>query len=125
MSSAADHAVYNSRIAEMRIPSSGCRSRARSLFLLISIFWGSAGLATDWNPPAQELARKIGAVSGPGNVALAVTNLSSLLPKEMEEVSRDLRLQLASVGVHAVEAGQAVVSVQLTLSENARGYLWI
>ena len=125
MSSATDRAVYNSPIAEMRIPSSGCGSRAHSLLLLICVFWGSVGLASDWNPPAQELGRKIAAVAGPGNVALSVTNLSSLLPKETEDIDRDLRLQLASLGVHAVGASQATTSAEVTLSENARAYLWV
>jgi hypothetical protein len=58
-------------------------------------------------------------------MALSVTNLSSLLPKETEEVDRDLRLQLASLGVHAVGAAQATASAEVTLSENARGYLWL
>src|SRR5580700_2787720 len=115
MSSPTDHAVYNSPIAEMRIPSSGCRSRVHSLLLLlICVFWSSVGLARDSNPPAQELARKIAAVAGPGNVVLSVTNLSSLLPKETEDIDRDLRLQLASLGVHAVGASQATTSVEVT-----------
>ena len=125
MSSVTDHAVYNSPIAEMRILSSGCRNRAYSLFLLIFVCWGSSGFATDWNPPAQELARKIAAVAGPGNLALGVTNRSSLLPKETEDIDRDLRLQLASLGIHAVGASQATTSAEVTLSENARGYLWV
>ena len=126
MNSATDHAVYNSLIAEMRIPSSGCRSRVHSFFFfLICLFWGSMALATDWNPPAQNLARKIAAVVGPGNVALSVTNVSSLLPKETEEIDRNLRVQLTSLGVRAVGASQASPSVEVTLSENAQGYLWV
>lgn len=125
MSSATDHAVYNSPIAEMRIPSSGCRSRVSSIFLLISIFWGPVAIATDWNSPAQELARKMAAVSGPGIVALSVTNLSSLLPRETDDVDRDLRAQLASLGVRVIGASQATTSAEVTLSENAQGYLWV
>lgn len=125
MSRATDHGVYNSLIAEMRIPSSGRRSRVHSLFFFLICVFCSMALATDWNPPAQELARKIAAVVGPGNVALAVTNLSSLLPKETEDIDRNLRAQLASLGVHAVGASQASASVEVTLSENAQGYLWV
>lgn len=126
MSRATDHAVYNSLIAEMRIPSSGCRSRVHSFFFfLICFFWGPMAVATDWNPLAQELARKIAAVAGSGNVALSITNLSSLLPKETEDIDRNLRVQLVSLGVHAVGAGQATTSVDVTLSENAQGYLWV
>jgi hypothetical protein len=126
MSRATHHAVYNSLIAEMRIPSSGCRSRVHSFFFfLICLFWGSVGLATDWNPPAQELARKIAGVVGPGNVGLSVANLSSLLPKETEDIDRNLRVQLASLAVHAVGPSQATTSAEVTLSENAQGYLWV
>ena len=126
MNRATDHGVYNSLIAEMRIPSSGCRSRVHSFFFfLICLFWGAMALAADWNPSAQELARKIAAVVGPGNVAFSLTNLSSLVPKETEDIDRNLRVQLASLGVHAVGAGQATTSVDVTLSENAQGYLWV
>src|ERR1700746_768612 len=125
MSSVTDRAVYNSRIAEMRIPSSGCRSRVHSLALLICFFLGPFALATDWNPATQELASRIATVVGTGNVALSVTNLSSLLSKETEDVDRDLRLQLSSLGVRAVGASQATTSVEVMLSENAQGYLWV
>jgi hypothetical protein len=109
----------------MRIPSSGCRSRVHSFLFLICTCWASAGYAADWNSAAQELARKIAPVVGPGNVSLRLANLSSLSPKEVQEVDRDLRLQLASSGVHTVGAEQGVTTVDVTLSENARGYLWV
>jgi hypothetical protein len=125
MISAAEHAVYNSPIAEMRIPSSGCRSCVHSLLFLLCTCWASAGYAADWNSPAEELARKIALVAGAENVALSLTNLSSLSAKEMQDVDRDLRLQLASSGVHTVSAEQAATTLDVTLSENTKGYLWV
>ena len=125
MNKAPEHAVYNSPIAEMRIPWSGCRSRVHALVFLICTCWASAGYATDWNPAARELARKIVSATGPGNIALSLTNLSSLSPKEVQEIDRDLRLQCASSGVHTAGAEQGVATVEVTLSENASGYLWV
>jgi hypothetical protein len=122
---AAQNAVYNLPISEMRIPWSGCRSRVLPLTFVICCCWSTACYATDLKTSAEELARKIAGGLGPGNIALSVTNASSLTPKESDEVDRDLRLQLAAAGIHLVKPEQAAISVDVTLSENTSGYVWV
>jgi len=43
----------------------------------------------------------------------------------VQDVDRDLRLQLPSSGVHTVGAEQAPTTLEVTLSENTQGYLWV
>ena len=48
-------------------------------------------VAADWSGPAQQLARKIAALTGPGTVAFTVQNRSSLSTKDVERIKADLR----------------------------------
>src|SRR2546428_1970048 len=97
------NAVYNSPIAEMLIPSTPCSSRSCSLLIVLCFCWTSASYATDWTAPARELARKIAAITGPAAVAINLVNRSSLAKEEIDQIDRDLRLQVEAVGVHAVK----------------------
>jgi hypothetical protein len=63
-------------------------------------------------------------VTGPGAVALEVNNRSSLRPAEVEQARGALIAELGTLGVQAVESGQAA-TVRVTFSENAQSYLWI
>ncbi len=118
-------AVYNSPIAEMSCPSSGSSSRSRILLAAILFFMFSTALASDWSVVEQELARKIAATTGPGAVALDVTNHSSLSKKDSDEISRGLRAQLEGLGVRIVKSEQASATVAVSLSENLQGYVWV
>jgi len=122
---AGENAVYNRPIAEMQIPSSGHGGRARSLFILICLCWSSASRGAEWSAPAQELARKIARVSGSGAIVLQLANRSSLSPKDAEEVGRELQVQLVAVGIRAGKQEQTTASVDVTLSENSLGYVWV
>jgi hypothetical protein len=122
---AAQNAVYNLRIADMRISWSGCRSRVLSLTFLICFCWSTGSYAADLKTSAEELARRIAGGVGVGNIALSLTNASSLTPKESEELDHNLRLQLAAAGVHVVKPEQSATSVDVTLSENTSGYVWV
>jgi hypothetical protein len=122
---AAQNAVYNLRIAEMRIPWSGCRSRVLSLTFLICFCWSAASYAAGLKTSAEELAKRIAGGVGAGNIALTLTNASSLTPKDSEEVDRNLRLRLAAAGVHVVKPEQAATSVDVTLSENTQSFVWV
>ncbi len=73
----------------------------------------------------RELARKIAAVTGPGAVALEVTNRSSLSSTEADDVRRGLWTELGALGLHFVGADQAAATVRVTLSENLRNYVWV
>jgi len=124
MSDAGERAVYNRPIAEMQIRSSGHGGRAGSLLILILLCWSSTSSGAGWTPPAQELARKISAVTGPVSVGIHVTNRSSLSAKDSADVERELQAQLLAVGVQPAK-GEQTTTVEVTLSENALSYVWV
>jgi len=100
--------------------------RAPELLLFLSIvLFSLVDAAADWNLPAQQLARKIAAFTGPGTVAFTVENRSSLRTKDVERITADLRSQLELLGVHSAELERAAGSVSVFLSENAQGYVWV
>ncbi len=114
--------IYNARIREMPHP----RCSPRRVCLLFLVFLSAAAaFASSWQPPAEELARKIVAVTGPGAVALNVDNRSTLSRPDSDEVRRQLLTELGALGMHFVTAGQAAATVQVTLSENQQSYVWI
>lgn len=125
MISTRDNAVYNSPIAEMSIPSPVCSSRAASLLIVLCLWWTSASHSADWTPPVQELARKIATATGPGAVALNLVNRSSLTAGDVDEINRDLRLQLQAAGVRSGKSEQAATEVEISLSENLQSYVWV
>ncbi len=113
--------VYNAPNPEM-LPSSRVLWALCLLFLRIS---SQAAFASDWQRPESQLAQKIAAVTGPGVIALNVTNRSSISLPEVEEIRRALTSTLASSGVRVWSPEQAAVTVQLTLSENHQDYVWV
>ena len=115
-------AVYNARNPEMLCSSSRSRLRwARCLLLLIApAAWGA-----DWRRPEEQLAQKIAAIIGPGAVAVQITNRSSISAAESEQIRRGLITSLADTGVRITQAEQAVATVQVTLSESLRNYVWV
>ena len=72
-------AVYNARNPEMLCFPSRVRWAWCLLLLVTSAAW-----AADWRRPEAQLAEKIAAVTGPGVVALELTNRSSLSASEVE-----------------------------------------
>lgn len=114
--------VYNARIQEMPLP--------RAYFFRALCFWllmvpATVVSATDWRVPDAQLARKIAAATGPGAVALEVTNRSSLSQADADDIRRGLWTELGALGVHFVGADQAAAAVQVSLSENLLKYVWI
>ena len=123
MPNANDNAVYNSRIQHMQsMPSRFART---ACFLVLVLMQAPLILANDWGALEQQLARKISAATGPGAVALDVTNRSSLSRAEVEEVRRGLLTELGSLGLRLVNADQAAATVQITFSENPQNYVWV
>lgn len=115
-------AVYNARNPEMLCSSSGLRVRwAWCLLLLVT----PAAWAADWRRPEAQLAEKIAAVTGPGVVALEITNRSSITPSETEQIHRGLIAFLANSGVQISVAEQAAATVRVTLSESLQNYVWV
>jgi len=119
------NARYNHSIQQMQSRSAGGLRLGwlTSLVLALLAFasFSSASLLTD---AARQLARKISSVTGPGAVALAVTNRSSLDDKSVREIRTALEGQLRADGVRTAQADQAMGSIQVLLSENLREYVW-
>ena len=123
MQSAKDNAVYNARIPHMRaLPS---RFPRVACFLVLMLMHAPMMQASEWRAPEEQLARKITARTGPGTLALDVVNRSSLSHADTEEIRRGLLTELAALGVRSVNADQAAATVQITLSENLRDYVWV
>jgi hypothetical protein len=121
----ADHcplatAVYNLRNLEMLVPS----SRVRWVLCVLLLFSPIAH-ASDWHQPEAQLSQRIAAVTGPGIVALEVTNRSSITASDVEVIRRELTSYLASSGVRVWQPDQAAGTVRVTLSENLQNYVWV
>jgi len=121
------HAVYNSRNPEMQTPFRRSRRALSRIALLLALFAGASNhaLAIDWKIPEQQLAQKIIAVTGPGAVAVQVTNRSSLTKKESEDIGSGLKTLLTAAGVQIVNAEQSAATVHVALSENLQNYVWV
>lgn len=117
--------VYNSRIAHMFSLLPGHSGRLACWVLAIFLLIPSLTLASEWDVAAQELARKIAAVTGPAPVSLDGANRSGLSKKDADQILLGVRAQLVSLGVHMVLPDQATASVQLTISENLQSYVWV
>jgi len=96
-----------------------------SLLVAILVLLSWRAVAEDWTTPEQELAKKIAALTGPGAIAIAVANQSSLGQKDVDQISNGFRSRLEAFGVRAVKEEQAAASVKVTLSENLENYLWV
>ncbi len=114
-------AAYNSQYPYMFQRSGKPRMLGVALGLLLVV---SAARGADWGTHARTLAEKIAAVTGPGAVALEVSNRSSLRPAEVEQARGALIAELGTLGVQVLESGQ-VATVRVSFSENAQSYLWI
>lgn len=93
-------------------------------FLLLICIFSCCGFASNFTDTARQLAGRIAAVSGPGAVALEVTNRSSLDEKTVREVRSALQSELRVQGVRVVNAEQAVGTVSVVLSESLREFVW-
>jgi hypothetical protein len=121
MPDARDNAVYNSRIPEMLTPSRF--PRASSLLLISVIFLISwLAWASVWDAPEEELARKIVAITGPGTVALEVTNRSSLTRTEIDDIRRGLTTQLAALGMRFVKPHPYLSAGSGPLADRVQGF---
>jgi hypothetical protein len=125
MRSTAQCPRYNQPIRQMRAcTSGGLRLGWLTSFLLAGVFLPSTLFASNLGDAARQLAHKIASVTGPGAIALEVTNRSSLDEKSVREVRIALEAQLRIEGVRTAKADQAMGSVQVTLSESVREYVW-
>ena len=93
-------------------------------FFFASVFLPSFSVASNLTDAARQLARKIGSVTGPGAVALEVTNKSSLDDRSVRDIRSSLEAELRAEGVRTASVDQAMGTVQVTLSESVREYVW-
>jgi hypothetical protein len=77
-----------------------------------------------WNEQAAELARRIADVLGPASAHLTIQNLSSISNDSVPAIRRLLEEGLKADGV-AITNGDSANLLRVTLSENARGGLWV
>ncbi len=84
-----------------------------------------ASTSADWRDPAQQLARKIVAVTGPGAVGITIENRSSMTKKDFDTISNLLKVELKSMGARAATADQAAALATISLSENPLSYVWV
>ena len=109
--------------------------RASQLMTLLSVVYctiicftltsTSIAAANDWSLPSRQLAQKVAALTRPGVVAVTTANRSSLDKKDCDTISGRIRSELEVMGVREVPPEQAAASVQITLSENPRFYVWV
>ncbi len=96
------------------------------LFLTVpGVSWAQTS-ANPWQDPARELARKVGAITGPRQtVALAVHNLSSLSDSEVAAVRLAIEAELRAAGLRLATKPSGAPELRVTLSENLQGLLWV
>lgn len=112
-------AVYNSRNPKM-LSFLG----ARWAWFILLLF-SQALFAADWHIPEAQLTEKIAAITGPGVIALEITNRSSISSPDVELIRRDLLGLLSTSGIRVWQADQAAATIKLTLSENVQNYVWV
>lgn len=118
-------ARYNQRNRKMESRSEIVLRLGLLASFLLATFSPSLLFASNFGDTARQLADRIAAATGPGSVALEVTNRSSLDDKSLREVRSALQAQLRVRGVSTAAADQAVGSVDVVLSESLREYVWI
>lgn len=102
------------------------RQLTSCVFLWACLFCAAnaSGEASQWDTPAAELARRIADQLGPSSAHLTLKNGSSIATEELPVIRRLLTDDLKAAGV-TLTNGESANSVRVTLSENARGGLWI
>jgi hypothetical protein len=115
---------YNHRIRNMQVHSSGGRRLSWLFPLFLLILFPADLSASVFGDTARQLAHKIASVTGPGVIALEISNRSSLDEKATHEARSALEAQLRLEGVRIATPDQAVGAVQVTFSENLREYVW-
>src|SRR4051812_35596383 len=101
----------------------GCRA-SLSIAFGFGLTVSPAVAATALTDSARVLGHQIASATGPGSIALEVTNRSSLDDKSVEEVRVALEGQLRADGVRAGVADQSRGVVRIDLGENIREYVW-
>lgn len=113
------------RVAGYNSPNPMKTLRKYGVFALVLLCAHVALAATPWTDAATRLAREAAAIGGPGAVAVSVRNASSLPMAEVPEIRSAFEAELKARGMRLVGSGSAAAEIQVTLSENLRGYVWV
>src|ERR1700761_7344333 len=84
----------------------------------------SPHIPSRWAQPAADLSGQIADILGPGQVQLSIRNLSSIQTSEIPVIRKLLEQDLKAHSV-LVSGTESANAIHLTLSENARGRLWV
>ncbi|HEY3929897.1 MAG TPA: hypothetical protein VGL89_16115 [Candidatus Koribacter sp.] len=85
----------------------------------------AAAPETTWAQPATRLAKEIANIAGPGTAALTVSNQSTIPESEVPAIRRAIEAQLRVNGIALRSAENAATTVNVTLSENLQGWVWV
>src|SRR5437868_1082753 len=97
----------------------------RWLVVGISLLFAAPYLASqDLRSAAAQLAAKISERSTPAAVSVTIANRSSLSNDAVSTLRTELLRQLQSRGWRAKRTEEGGASINVTLSENFRGYVW-
>jgi len=125
MNEASPTTRYNQPIPHMHGRwSGGLRMGWLAPFLLATAVLPSLLSATVFGDAARQLAHKIASVTGPGAISLEIANRSSLDDKSVSDIRGALEAQLRTEGVRIAQPDEAQRSVEITLSESLREYVW-
>jgi hypothetical protein len=97
----------------------------KGLLGLILVLSAGARAESSWDPSAAQFAKEIAAIAGPGTASLTIRNSSSISNDDLPEIRGSLELKLRDAGIQLRGEENAATAVRVTLSENARGYLWV
>ena len=113
MTVASQPARYNLRIPHMHGRwSGGLRIGWLAAFFLAATLVPALLSASVLGDAGRQLAHKISSVTGPGAIALEITNRSSLDEKAVREVRSALEAELRTGGVRTAAADESMGSVQ-------------
>ena len=108
----------------MRLTIRNSLRHLKEILIVVFLSCSVAG-ASDWSELAQQLARKIAAVTGPCAIAVTTENRSSLAKKDFDAMSGTLRVDLEALGARAAKPEQAAAAAAVWLSENRQFYVWL
>lgn len=115
------------RQSEMGNAIVGAVSMRRLALIAMCVVLSAATFAADPSvEAARKLAAQVAAKVGAGSaIALNVRNLSSMPAGRFSDLQNTIQAELWAQGMQAVEKARAVAEVEVTVSENARGYLLV
>jgi hypothetical protein len=100
------------------------RQRIATLVVALLLCVSAAGQSR-WEASAEEMARKIATVTGPGTATLEVQNASALSSSEIPSIRHALEAQLRTAGIQLRAQHDSANAIRVTVRENVRGWLWV